>query len=85
MKKIITKILLKHRKTFKAQNMKNLFFLDDSAKILLLRQDRLGDLLVSTSFIRILRQHLPKAKIDILLSKSNIQAQKCVVKYVDNV
>lgn len=85
MKKLLNKILLKERKTFNSTSIQNLFFFNKSPKILLLRQDRLGDLLVSTSFIRILRQHLPSATIDILLSKNNIAAKKCIEQYINKI
>lgn len=52
-------------------------------KILLLRQDRLGDLLISTSFLRNLREILPNAEIHILLGKSNHFAQGVIAKYID--
>lgn len=54
-------------------------------KILLLRQDRIGDLLVSAPFIANLRKLHPKAEIDILLSEKNIFASSIIGRYVDNI
>ncbi|MGB9770573.1 MAG: glycosyltransferase family 9 protein [Candidatus Kapaibacteriota bacterium] len=54
-------------------------------KILLLRQDRIGDLLVSVPFLRTLRQYFPTKKIDILLSYRNIVAKSCIQKYIDDI
>ncbi len=84
-KKIINKIIFENRKTYHLNSINNVFLLPQERKILLLRHDKIGDLIISTSFIRILRKYNPKARIDILLSKSNISAQTCVKKYVDNI
>lgn len=54
-------------------------------KILLLRLDRIGDLLVSAPFIANLRKLHPKAEIDILLSEKNIFALHIIAKQVDNI
>lgn len=51
--------------------------------ILILRQDRIGDLLVSVPLIRNLRQVLPNAKIYLLLSKRNSVAYACVRNYIN--
>ncbi len=63
----------------------NIFNLIPNIKILLLRQDRLGDLLISAPFIKELRKSIPNATIDILLSKKNIYAKQCIEDYVDNI
>lgn len=52
--------------------------------ILILRQDRIGDLLVSIPFIRNLRQTFPNTKIYLLLSKRNSVASACVQNYINN-
>ncbi|MGQ9818713.1 MAG: glycosyltransferase family 9 protein [Candidatus Kapaibacteriales bacterium] len=52
--------------------------------ILILRQDRIGDLLVSVPFIRNLRRLLPKAEIYLLLSQRNSVASACVHNYINN-
>lgn len=44
-----------------------------SPRILLLRQDRLGDVICSTPILDALRHHFPHARIDMLLSRNNIQ------------
>jgi lipopolysaccharide heptosyltransferase II len=40
----------------------------DSLKILLVRNDRIGDLVLTTPAIEVLRAHLPQARIDLLCS-----------------
>ncbi|MFY8159790.1 MAG: glycosyltransferase family 9 protein [Candidatus Kapaibacteriota bacterium] len=52
-------------------------------KILLLRQDRLGDLLISTGIIRNLRKIIPKAEIHLLLGTKNYFANHIVSNYID--
>ena len=52
-------------------------------KILLLRQDRLGDLLISTGIIRNLRKIIPKAEIHLLLGTKNYFAKHIVSNYID--
>jgi ADP-heptose:LPS heptosyltransferase len=54
-------------------------------RILLLRQDRIGDVLVSTGFLRNLRKAMKNSEIDILLSNKNIGARRAVDPWVDNV
>jgi ADP-heptose:LPS heptosyltransferase len=56
----------------------------DIRKILLLRQDRLGDLLFSSSFIRNLKEINPDFKIDILLSKKNIGGIRSVENHIND-
>jgi len=54
-------------------------------KILILRHDRIGDLIISQSFLRILRETLPNAQIDLLLSYKNAGASFIIRNYVDNI
>lgn len=54
-------------------------------KILLLRQDRIGDLLVTTPFLRSLHNEFPKISISILLSKRNIVGKSCIEPYCSEI
>lgn len=56
-----------------------------SPAILLLRQDRIGDALISIPIMRALRQHLPQARIDILLGKENYAIRRALGRYIDDV
>jgi heptosyltransferase III len=47
------------------------FKIPESPSILILRQDRLGDVLMSTFFLTALRERFPKSRIAILLGKNN--------------
>ncbi|MGB9702738.1 MAG: glycosyltransferase family 9 protein [Candidatus Kapaibacteriota bacterium] len=54
-------------------------------KILLLRQDRIGDVIVSIPFLKILRETLPNTEIHILLGKKNINAEIFINKFCDKI
>ncbi len=47
--------------------------LGPAPSILLLRQDRLGDVLMSTFVLRVLRARFPNSRIGLLLGKNNVQ------------
>lgn len=57
----------------------------EKLKILLLRQDRIGDVLISSPFVELLRKNLPAARIDILLGHRNSGARRAIEKHVDNI
>lgn len=54
-------------------------------RILLLRQDRIGDVLVATPVIREIRRHYPKAQIDMVLSTNNQSVRAAVAPYIDTI
>lgn len=54
-------------------------------RVLLLRQDRIGDVIVSTPIIKALRAHLPNARIDMVLSTNNIAVRQAVEQWVDGI
>ena len=58
---------------------------NDAARILLLRQDRIGDVLVSVPVIRALRSHFPTSTIDMVLSMNNISVRQAVAPYINDV
>ncbi len=59
-------------------NLKNL-------KVLLLRHDRIGDVLITTPFLKELRRILPNEEIDILLSFKNKTVRRSVEYLVDDI
>lgn len=59
--------------------------LPERPKILLLRQDRIGDVLVSMPVFRALRKAFPTARIDVLLSDANMAMRQAVLRYADGV
>lgn len=62
-----------------------LFTIKNTKKILLLRHDRIGDILISTPFLSILRTLLPNNRIDIILSFRNQTAANIVEQFADNI
>ena len=57
--------------------------LGPSPRILFLRQDRIGDVLVSVPVIRALRRAYPDATIHMLFSRTNYDVRGAVAPYVD--
>lgn len=53
-------------------------------RVLLLRQDRIGDVLISVPFVRELRITLPNARIDVLFGIRNIGARKALDNHIDH-
>ncbi len=63
----------------------NLFNFNDPQRILLLRHDRIGDVLISTPLIKLLRQRFPNSEIDILLSEKNISAKNAIIDSINTI
>lgn len=57
----------------------------DVTNILILRHDRIGDLLVSVPFLKALRTNYPNLEITILLSEKNYSASRAASPYVNNI
>ena len=63
----------------------NIFANSKELKILLLRHDRIGDILISTPFLKELRKIMGNKEIDILLSFKNKTASRAVEYLTDNI
>jgi ADP-heptose:LPS heptosyltransferase len=59
--------------------------LPTAPRILFLRQDRIGDVLVSTPILHAVRRALPLATVDMLLSDNNVAVQHAVTDVTDNI
>jgi ADP-heptose:LPS heptosyltransferase len=59
--------------------------LQKDCRILLLRIDKLGDMLVTFPLLRELRKKFPKAQIDVILGKGNKGLANAVKKYANSV
>jgi ADP-heptose:LPS heptosyltransferase len=55
----------------------------DAPRILFLRQDRIGDVLVSEPIIRAIRESVPNATIDLLLSPNNVAALPAMAPHIN--
>ncbi|MCO6465496.1 MAG: glycosyltransferase family 9 protein [Bradyrhizobiaceae bacterium] len=60
-------------------------YLTQAQSILLLRQDRIGDVLISTPLVKALRDQFPQARIDILLGSNNEGVKQAVAPMVNQV
>lgn len=54
-------------------------------KILFMRQDRIGDMLVSMPVVRAVREKFPHARIDVLLGANNYGVRNVALRYADQV
>lgn len=52
-------------------------------RVLFLRQDRIGDVLVSVPVVRAVRQQFPEARLDMLFSRTNYGARESLRAYLD--
>jgi ADP-heptose:LPS heptosyltransferase len=66
-------------------NVLNVLNLAPDCRLLLLRQDRIGDVIVSMPVLRALRQAYPEARIDVVLSDNNIAVRQLVLIYANQV
>jgi len=57
--------------------------LGETPRILLLRQDRIGDVLVSVPVVRALRARYPRAVIDMVFSRTNYGVRHAIERYLD--
>ena len=86
-KPIINKLILNYSAN-KREHEKVVGKLEEFAsakRILLLRQDRIGDVLVTLPLLKKLREVLNSAEIDIFLSHKNKSAEFALKELVDNV
>lgn len=59
--------------------------LPEQPRFLLLRQDKIGDVLVSMPVLRLLRGAYPQARIDVVLGKANVPVRHAVLHYANHV
>lgn len=81
-KSILTNFLIQRRNPVRYKNS----IIDEYSinKILFLRQDRIGDLIISEPIIRLLKSKYPKLQLDLLLGKNNQSAFCGLSQYIDN-
>jgi ADP-heptose:LPS heptosyltransferase len=63
----------------------NVFKQNPLTKILILRHDRIGDVLVTIPTLKILRDQLPEVKIDMVLSERNEGVSPSLEPYINNI
>ncbi len=84
MRRYLTRLLVPDKQPILVDDANNqLSFKHEAPRILLLRQDRIGDVLVSTPVLRALRSRYPKAELHMLLSTNNIAVEHAIAPYVN--
>jgi ADP-heptose:LPS heptosyltransferase len=68
-----------------ASEPRDLLQLPAAPRILLIRMERIGDVLVSVPVLRALRARYPQGRIDLLLSRANLAVRDAVLPFVDRV
>jgi ADP-heptose:LPS heptosyltransferase len=68
-----------------ASQAEDLLDLPATPRILLIRMERIGDVLVSIPVIRALRERYPEGRIDLLVSRANLAVRDAVVPFVNQV
>jgi ADP-heptose:LPS heptosyltransferase len=68
-----------------AREPQDLLQLPPDARILLIRLERIGDVLISVPVLRALRAKYPRAQIDLLVSRTNYGVQDAVAPFVNRV
>jgi len=68
-----------------ARQAEDLLHLPVAPRILLIRLERIGDVLVSVPVLRALRQRYPLARIDLLVSRANYAVHDAVEPFVSHV
>jgi ADP-heptose:LPS heptosyltransferase len=68
-----------------ASGPEDLLQLPAAPRILLIRMERIGDVLISVPVLRALRARYPQGRIDLLLSRANLAVRDAVLPFVDRV
>jgi ADP-heptose:LPS heptosyltransferase len=68
-----------------ARSAEDLLHLPAAPRILLIRLERIGDILVSVPVLRSLRVRYPLGRIDLLLSRANLAVRHAVAPFVNHV
>lgn len=84
-KKLIKLLLENSNEPILVQNNELIFTRESISKILILRHDRIGDILISTPFFKQLRELFPDTQIDVLLSYKNIAGAKAIEHFVNHI
>ena len=84
-KRIANHYIYGRKKPLMLDTAEQVIYLNPGDKVLFLRQDRIGDLLVSTPVFRRFSDEFPEVETDILLSYRNIGASAGVKDYCDEI
>lgn len=84
-RKMFNSYFYRNRKTELVAVPTRCFELGPGSKVLLLRQDRIGDALITAPILRALKQKHPMVEFHILLSSNNVAAKHCLAPYISQV
>ena len=84
-KKIFKKFIYPNNKPILIDRPYNIFENEKNLKVLLLRQDRIGDVLITTPILPFFKKSDNISVLDILLSNKNIVAGKFIESHVNKI
>lgn len=84
-KKFLTRVIYTVKSPVIIAKAKQYIVLNDESRVLFLRQDRIGDVLVSIPTFKLIKQKYPNLKMDVLLGAKNISTQTAINKYFENI
>lgn len=84
-KRILKRVVYSGKPPIVITKPKEYLDLKNESKILFLRQDRIGDVLVSIPTFKLLKKKFPNLKMDILLGEKNISTKSALNKYFQNI
>jgi len=80
-KKFITRVIYSGKSPIIINIPNQHIALTDDSKILFIRQDRIGDVLISIPTFKLIRKKYPNVEMDILLGEKNISTKNALSKY----
>ncbi len=83
-RRLLTRSFSRHGQSIFVDNPSPALPLGNNPSVLLLRQDKIGDALISMPVIRALRTKFPNAKIDILLGDANYDIRHALGNYIND-
>lgn len=84
-RRVFNSVFLVDRIPTVIHNSNEALSINDNAKILFLRQDRIGDVLITAPIVRAVRERYPNATIDVVLSRNNISVARTFAPYINDV
>jgi len=87
LERYIRKVLIRSRSTFTGSMISDAseaIPLSETPRILIIRPDKLGDMLITLPTIKAIRDAYPKARIDVLAGKVNLPLREQLLHYVDD-
>ena len=84
-KKFLTRVIYSGKSPIFISKADKHIVLTDNSRILFLRQDRIGDVIVSIPTFKLIINKYPHLKMDVLLGEKNISTQRALTKYFNKI